>query len=147
LTSIKPTGADHGTLFVVMIASERIRLAVALVAAMLFAAAPAVRGYCGMALPAAASATSQAAVVAWPPMDEDGAGHDDPCCCDVPPAAAVDERASPKESAPFGGKLPLLAFILPPGVIAGHAAPVPRLTGYRAPPPEPALRRFPRRLL
>lgn len=114
---------------------------------MLFAAAPAVRAYCCVALPATAAAGAQTEVHGWPASD-DGSGQDHPCCCDAPPASvAVDERTSPKDGAALAGKFPASAPVLAAGVIVGEATPAPRLIEYRAPPPEPALRRFPRRLL
>jgi hypothetical protein len=148
LTSINRGDTGHGSLSVMTTRSRRLRFAVALVAAMLFAAAPAVRAYCCVALPAAFAVAAQAEVHAWPASDEDGSGQDHPCCCDAPPAsAAVDERASPKDGAAFAGKAQVPAPVLAAGGIVGHATPAPRLLEYRAPPPEPALRRFPRRLL
>jgi hypothetical protein len=122
--------------------SRRFRFAFALAATILFAAAPAVRAYCSVELPAA----SPTEVRAWPATGHDGAGHGDPCC-DVSPAAAVDERASPKDGTPFAGKLPVLSFILTSGAIVGRPVPASRPTGYHPPPPEPALRRLPRLLL
>ncbi len=133
-----------------MMGSRRFRFAFALAATIVFAAAPAVRAYCSVELPAAAPAAPPSAspteVRAWPATGHDGAGHGDPCC-DVSPAAAVDERASPKDATPFVGKLPILSFILTPGAIVGRPAPASRPTGYHPPPPEPAFRRLPRLLL
>jgi hypothetical protein len=146
LTSINRGGAGHGSLFVTMTRSRRLRFAVALGAAVLFAAAPAVRAYCCVALPATSATTAQTEIRGWP-ASNDGSGQDHPCCCDAPPAsAAVDERTSPKDGAASAGKLPVLAPVLAAGPIV-YATPAPRLIEYRAPPPEPALRRSPRRLL
>jgi hypothetical protein len=134
--------------------SRRLQFAFALAATILFAAAPAVRAYCSVELPATAPAGSPTVsslvslteVRAWPATGHDGAGHGDPCC-DVSPAAAVDERASAKDGAPFAAKLPVLSFTLTPGAIVGRPAPAFRPTGYHPPPPEPPFRRLPRLLL
>jgi hypothetical protein len=133
-----------------MMGSRRFRFAFALAATILFAAAPAVRAYCSVELPAAAPAAPSTAppiqVQAWPATGDGGAGHGDPCC-DVSPAAAVDERTSPKHGTPSAGKLPVLSFILTSGAIVGRPVPAARPTGYHPPPPEPLFRRLPRLLL
>jgi hypothetical protein len=129
-----------------MMGSRRLRFAFALATTILFAAAPAVRAYCSVELPAAAPAASPSEVRAWPAMGHDGPGHGDPCC-DVSPAAAVDERASPKDGTPFAVKLPVLSFILTPGSIVGRPAAASRPTAYLPPPPEPTFPRLPRLLL
>ena len=126
--------------------SIRFRFAFALAATILFAAAPAVRAYCSVELPAAPPAASPTEVRAWSATGHDGAGHGDGCC-DLSPAAAVDERASPKDGTPFAGKLPVLSFILTPGAIVGRPAAASRPTAYHPPPPEPAFPRLPRLLL
>jgi hypothetical protein len=144
LTSINRDGGGRGSLFPAM---TRVRFAVVLAAALLFAAAPAVRAYCIAAMPGTVAAASQAEVAASVATGDDGAGHHERCCCESPPVAAVDERASTKDGAPSGGKLPLPLFTLPSVAFVGGGAPAPHLAGHRAPPPEPALRRSPRRLL
>jgi hypothetical protein len=129
-----------------MMGSKRFRFAFALAATILFAAAPAVRAYCSVELPAASPAGSPTEVRAWPATGHDGAGHGDPCC-DVSAVVAVDERVLPKDGTSFAGKLPVLSFILTSGAIVGRPVPAARPTGYHSPPPEPAFRRLPRLLL
>lgn len=117
----------------------RLRLAVALIAAALFAIVPAVQAYCSIDLPVGPPA-------AWVAADDGDAEH--PAgCCDAFPDAAVDDRASPYDGAPLAGKLSVFSFPLSRGTTgAGFAASL-RRTWYDLPPPEPAFRRSPRRLL
>ena len=126
--------------------ARRLRVAVALVAAVLFAVVPAVWAYCGVELPVGLAAPSQA-------MDqvsyaaETGDPEHDVSCCGVSPDAAVDDRASPQDGISLAGKPPLPSFAVSRGMTAAVFAALPRRTWYDLPPPEPMFRRLPRLLL
>jgi len=119
---------------------KRLRIAAALVAAVLFAIVPAVQAYCGIGLPVGAPAAASVAT------DEGDAGHREGCC-EAFPDAAIDDRASAQAGAPLVGKLPVPTLPVAHGATAAVFAAFPRRTPYHLPPPEPAFRRFPRLLL
>jgi hypothetical protein len=126
--------------------TRRLRIAVALVAAVLFAVVPAVQAYCGIELPAGGPATWQAAHQASYAAETGDAEHRT-SCCDAFPDAAIDDRASPKDATSLAGKLPVFSFTLSRGTTAAVFAALPRRTWYDLPPPEPMFRRLPRLLL
>jgi hypothetical protein len=122
------------------------RVGIALVAAVLFAVVPAVQAFCGIELPLGAPATSPAADQASYWGETGDAEHRHPCC-DAFPSAAIDDRASPEDSAPFAGKGPVAAPAVAHGTNAAIFAAIQRYTSYDPPPPEPVFRRLRRLLL
>jgi hypothetical protein len=116
------------------------------VAAALFAVAPAVQAYCGVELPAGALAPSQAGDQPSFVAETGDAGHSDvPCCGDSPDA--VDDRVSPEHNAPLVGKAPVASLALAHGKTAAIFAAALHRARYDLPPPEPMFRRSPRLLL
>jgi hypothetical protein len=144
--SVNSNGAPYGSLrFMKLFRStgsrsrtRRSSVGIGLVAAVLFAVVPAVQAYCGIELPAGTPATYAA--------ETDDAEHRTPCC-DAFPEAAIDDRASPEDSAPLVGKAPVAALPLARGTTAAVFAALQRRTWYDLPPPEPMFRRLPRLLL
>jgi hypothetical protein len=127
-------------------ASRRLRIGVALAAAVLFAVVPAVQAYCGIELPVGVPATWQAADQASYAAETGDAEHRT-ACCDAFPDAAIDDRASPQDAISLAGKFPAFSFAVSRGTTAAVFAALPRRTWYDLPPPEPMFRRLPRLLL
>jgi hypothetical protein len=124
----------------------RVRIAIAVVAAVLFAVVPAVQAYCGVELPAGALAPSQAGDQPSFAAETGDPAHS-VCCCGDSPDAAVDDRASPEHKAPLVGKAPVASLALAHGKTAAIFAVAPHRARYDLPPPEPMFRRSPRLLL
>jgi hypothetical protein len=118
---------------------SRPRIAVSLLAAVLFAIVPAVQAYCGIDLPVRALAASVAV--------DDSDGDDHTACCDSFPGAALDERISPHDGAPLVGKPSVPAIAPPRGATAALFAAAPHRVWHDRSPPEPVFHRFPRLLL